>query len=115
MTVLERLIRDLHPTNLRYLFYLVTPNETTYYRIEDVPQFTERVRFHINKKLLRKQIDIKIFDSVVFFQPNFITLRPLASTAAEIFFDFDVAAQGRLKSRRVQRIGWQKITEPTFF
>uniref|UniRef100_A0A914DSI4 Fatty acid hydroxylase domain-containing protein n=1 Tax=Acrobeloides nanus TaxID=290746 RepID=A0A914DSI4_9BILA len=39
---IKRFINDLNPTNLRYLFYLVTPNETTYYRVEDVPQFIDR-------------------------------------------------------------------------
>lgn len=40
---IKKFTDDLSLTNFRYLFYLVTPNETTYYRIEDVPHFTERV------------------------------------------------------------------------
>ncbi|CAJ0958529.1 unnamed protein product, partial [Mesorhabditis belari] len=42
MWVLERLAADLHPTNLRPLFYLVTPNETMHYKsIEEVPNLLE--------------------------------------------------------------------------
>ncbi|KAK0394617.1 hypothetical protein QR680_000838 [Steinernema hermaphroditum] len=36
-------VANLHPDNLRYLFYLVTPNETTYYTVEEVPQFITKV------------------------------------------------------------------------
>lgn len=39
--LLERLA-DLHPDNLRYLFYLVTPAETTFANIED--DYMEKVR-----------------------------------------------------------------------
>lgn len=34
---------DLHPSNLRYLFYAVTPAETTFASIEDVPDYTKMV------------------------------------------------------------------------
>uniref|UniRef100_A0A914CZG8 Fatty acid hydroxylase domain-containing protein n=1 Tax=Acrobeloides nanus TaxID=290746 RepID=A0A914CZG8_9BILA len=40
---MQKFFDDLSFTNFRYLFYFVTPNETTYYRVEDVPHFTERV------------------------------------------------------------------------
>ncbi|CAI4227458.1 unnamed protein product [Auanema sp. JU1783] len=37
----ERIINGLHPNNLRYLFYLVTPNETIYSTMEEVPNYTD--------------------------------------------------------------------------
>ncbi|GMS92992.1 hypothetical protein PENTCL1PPCAC_15167, partial [Pristionchus entomophagus] len=32
---------DLHPDNLRYLFYAVTPAETTFANVEDIPDYQE--------------------------------------------------------------------------
>ncbi|KAK6055096.1 fatty acid hydroxylase family protein [Cooperia oncophora] len=37
--VLEKLASDIVPTNIRYLFYMVTPNETLYTKIEDIPNY----------------------------------------------------------------------------
>ncbi|KAK5977495.1 hypothetical protein GCK32_002201 [Trichostrongylus colubriformis] len=39
--VVHKLATDLNPYNLRYLFYMVTPNETIYERVEDIPKFLE--------------------------------------------------------------------------
>ncbi|CAJ0608584.1 unnamed protein product [Cylicocyclus nassatus] len=39
--ILRKLAYDLNPNNLRYLFYMVTPNETTYESMEKVPNFLE--------------------------------------------------------------------------
>uniref|UniRef100_A0A1I8A6X0 Fatty acid hydroxylase domain-containing protein n=1 Tax=Steinernema glaseri TaxID=37863 RepID=A0A1I8A6X0_9BILA len=36
-------IGNLHPSNLRYLFYLVSANETSYYSVEEVPDFITKV------------------------------------------------------------------------
>ncbi|CAJ0569373.1 unnamed protein product, partial [Mesorhabditis spiculigera] len=42
MGIWERLIHDLHPTNLRPIFYLITPNETLHYKtMEEVPHFLD--------------------------------------------------------------------------
>ncbi|WKX95517.1 hypothetical protein Q1695_012180 [Nippostrongylus brasiliensis] len=35
--LLNKLASDLSPNNLRYLFYMVTPNETTFESVEDIP------------------------------------------------------------------------------
>ncbi|GMR33683.1 hypothetical protein PMAYCL1PPCAC_03878, partial [Pristionchus mayeri] len=34
-------IADLHPSNLRYLFYLVTPSETTFANVAEVPDYMD--------------------------------------------------------------------------
>ncbi|XGW11862.1 hypothetical protein V3C99_012937 [Haemonchus contortus] len=39
--LLYKLSSDLNPLNLRYLFYLVTPNETIYPTVEEIPNFLE--------------------------------------------------------------------------
>lgn len=41
--VIQALLENLTLKNLRTAFYLVTPNETTFSKIEDVPQFTDQV------------------------------------------------------------------------
>lgn len=41
------LMSDLSLTNLRYLFYLVTPNETTFETIDQVPDYTKLVSSRI--------------------------------------------------------------------
>uniref|UniRef100_A0A0K0CV26 Uncharacterized protein n=1 Tax=Angiostrongylus cantonensis TaxID=6313 RepID=A0A0K0CV26_ANGCA len=41
--LIGKLASDLNPKNLRYLFYLVTPNETIYDNVEDVPNILEPV------------------------------------------------------------------------
>ncbi|KAK5981806.1 hypothetical protein GCK32_000331 [Trichostrongylus colubriformis] len=46
----HKLATDLNPNNLRYLFYMVTPNETIYERVEDVPKFLEPSRKYIRPK-----------------------------------------------------------------
>lgn len=43
-SILNKLASDLNPNNLRYLFYLVTPNETTYATVEEIPNIIEPVR-----------------------------------------------------------------------
>ncbi|KAK6734097.1 hypothetical protein RB195_017708 [Necator americanus] len=37
----NKLLSDLNPYNLRYLFYLVTPNETTFETVEEIPNIIE--------------------------------------------------------------------------
>ncbi|EYC16888.1 hypothetical protein Y032_0032g2549 [Ancylostoma ceylanicum] len=40
-SIFNKLASDLNPHNLRYLFYLVTPNETTYNTVEEIPNILE--------------------------------------------------------------------------
>lgn len=41
--IIQLLWNNLTFKNLRTSFYLVTPNETTFYKVEDVPNFTNQV------------------------------------------------------------------------
>uniref|UniRef100_A0AC35G608 Fatty acid hydroxylase domain-containing protein n=1 Tax=Panagrolaimus sp. PS1159 TaxID=55785 RepID=A0AC35G608_9BILA len=43
-SVFEKLQNELTFKNLRTMFYIVTPNETTYSRVEDVPDYFEKAR-----------------------------------------------------------------------
>lgn len=38
-----KVLRDLNPSNLRYLLYLVTPNETTFETMDDIPNYIDMV------------------------------------------------------------------------
>lgn len=40
---MDTVVKGLSPNNLRYLLYLVTPNETTYPTQDSVPNFTDQV------------------------------------------------------------------------
>ncbi|KAK6040585.1 hypothetical protein COOONC_21910 [Cooperia oncophora] len=37
--IFAKILSDLHPYNIRYLFYMVTPNETIYTNADDIPNF----------------------------------------------------------------------------
>ncbi|KAF8385335.1 hypothetical protein PRIPAC_74477 [Pristionchus pacificus] len=50
---------DLHPSNLRYLFYAVTPAETTFASIEDVPDYTKMLSIWFGIIILTEMLFLK--------------------------------------------------------
>jgi hypothetical protein len=49
LRILQILYENFKFINLRTAFYIVTPDETSFLRVEDVPQFTDKVIFSFKK------------------------------------------------------------------